>query len=65
MRTIVELYYRSLELTLTRRDIVKKILVKNIPPKPYRCSVRRPALSINGIETIVIKIFFEEKKIIY
>lgn len=26
----------------------------NIPPKPYKCSVRRPVRSINGIEANVI-----------
>lgn len=26
----------------------------NMPPRPYRCNVRRPVLSINGIETKVM-----------
>lgn len=26
----------------------------NIPPRPYKCNVRLPVLSINGIDTNVI-----------
>lgn len=26
----------------------------NIPPRPYRCRVRRPALSISGMDTRVM-----------
>lgn len=34
--------------------MVMKIEKMNIPPSPYRCSVRRPVLSIRGKDTKVI-----------
>lgn len=34
--------------------MVMNIENMNIPPKPYKCKVRRPVLSISGIDTSVI-----------
>ena len=50
-------YKKLIRLTLTRSDIVRKIEVKNMPPKPYKCKVRLPALSMRGTDTIVIITF--------
>lgn len=41
-------------LAFIRKEIVMKIEKMNIPPKPYKWRVRRPVLSIKGIETNVI-----------
>lgn len=37
-----------------RNEIVMNMENMNIPPKPYKCNVRRPVLSINGMDTNVI-----------
>ena len=34
--------------------MVMKMEKMNIPPRPYKCSVRRPDLSMRGIEISVI-----------
>lgn len=57
-------------LAFIKNDIVMNIENINIPPNPYKCSVRRPVLSISGIDTSVITtyrflfffIFFEGNK---
>lgn len=41
-------------LAFIRKEMVMKMEKMNIPPNPYRCSVRRPVLSISGMETSVI-----------
>lgn len=41
-------------LAFIKNDIVMNIENINIPPNPYKCSVRRPVLSISGIDTSVI-----------
>lgn len=42
------------KLAFIKNDIVMNIENMNIPPNPYKCSVRRPVLSISGIDTSVI-----------
>lgn len=42
------------KLAFIKNDIVMNIENINIPPNPYKCSVRRPVLSISGIDTSVI-----------
>lgn len=47
--------------------MVMKMENMNIPPNPYKCNVRRPALSISGIEanvitTCIMKLPFNEKR---
>lgn len=39
------------KLTPNNKNMVKNMLVINIPPSPYKCNVRRPVLSINIIDT--------------
>ena len=34
--------------------MVMKMLKMNMPPRPHRCKVRRPARSIKKIDTIVM-----------
>lgn len=36
----------------------------NIPPKPYKCNVRLPVRSINGMEARVIRTLINERRII-
>lgn len=43
-----------LDLTFMRNEMVMKIENINMPPRPYRCNVRRPVLSINGIDINVM-----------
>ena len=43
------------DLTFTKKEIVMKIENINIPPRPYKCKVRLPLLSMRGIETNVIR----------
>lgn len=40
--------------TFTKKEMVIKMEKMNIPPRPYRCRVRRPLLSMSGMETSVI-----------
>lgn len=41
-------------LALIKNEIVMKMEKMNMPPSPYKCSVRRPVRSISGMETKVI-----------
>lgn len=40
--------------TLTKKDMVINMEKINIPPRPYKCNVRLPLLSIKGIDIKVI-----------
>lgn len=44
----------AIRLALIKNEIVMNIEKMNIPPRPYRCRVRRPVRSISGIEASVI-----------
>lgn len=48
---------RNVVLAFIKNEIVMNIEKMNIPPKPYKCSVRRPVRSIKGIEARVIKTY--------
>jgi len=37
-----------------RNEMVMKMEKINMPPRPYRCSVRRPVRSMSGMDTSVI-----------
>lgn len=45
----------KVELTFMRKEIVMNIEKINMPPRPYKCSVRLPVLSISGMDTNVIQ----------
>lgn len=38
-----------------RKEIVMNIEKINMPPRPYKCSVRLPVLSISGMDPNVIR----------
>lgn len=43
------------QLTFMRNEIVMNIEKINMPPRPYKCNVRLPVLSMSGIDTSVIQ----------
>jgi len=45
----------KLQLTFMRNEIVINIEKINMPPRPYKCNVRLPVLSMSGIDTSVIR----------
>lgn len=42
-----------------RKEIVMNIEKINMPPRPYKCNVRLPVLSIRGMDTNVITTIME------
>lgn len=48
---------RACVLAFIKNEIVMNIENMNIPPKPYKCKVRLPVRSINGMEARVIRTY--------
>ena len=48
MKMNMEKMNRNMLITLTRKEMVMKMEKMNMPPKPYRWSVRLPLLQIWG-----------------
>lgn len=49
-------------LAFIKNEIVMKMENMNIPPNPYKCNVRLPVRSINGIDAKVITTYGWDKK---